>query len=115
MPHIPGLLHPPLGQAGIGDDLEPPLACAAKVENSSFRCFRPHEGHSISGISAGRRTSFSNFVPQSWQLYSKMGMVFYSIIRAQIRSMMPRTSEAWPLKLFTRMENATQSPPGRAT
>lgn len=39
MPHMPGLLQRPLGQTGISADLEPPPACAAKVECSCARCF----------------------------------------------------------------------------
>jgi hypothetical protein len=70
MPHIPGLLHAPLGHVGPSADFELPLAWAAKVECSWLKCFCPHEGHSISGTSEARRTSFSNLVPQSWQLYS---------------------------------------------
>jgi hypothetical protein len=72
MPHMPGLLHRPLGQDGISMDfemdLEPP-AWAAKVEYSCCKCFSPQEGHSISGTS-DVRTSFSNFVPQSSHRYS---------------------------------------------
>jgi hypothetical protein len=69
MPHMPGLLHLPLGQAGTSADFEP-AAWAANVECSCRKCFCPHEGHSIAGTSDVRRTSFSNFVPQSSQLYS---------------------------------------------
>jgi len=36
----------PLGQTGISADLEPPPACAAKVECSCARCFCPQDGHS---------------------------------------------------------------------
>jgi len=70
MPHMPGLLHAPLGQEGIPADLEAPLECAAKVECSCCKCLLPQDGHSISGTSDVRRTSFSNLVPQSWQRYS---------------------------------------------
>jgi hypothetical protein len=69
MPHIPGLLHLPLGQTGSGD-FAPELAWAANVECSCRKCFCPHDGHSISGTSDVRRTSFSNLFPQSSQLYS---------------------------------------------
>jgi hypothetical protein len=37
---MPGLLHwPPLGHEGISAGFEAPLACAAKVEYSCFKCF----------------------------------------------------------------------------
>jgi hypothetical protein len=62
---MPGLLHLPLGHDGISADFGEPFACAAKVESSCCKWRWPHEGHSISGTSAWRRTSFSNFVPQS--------------------------------------------------
>src|SRR5215475_12745041 len=70
IPHMPGLLHRPLGQAGTSALFDPPLTCAAKVESSWVRCFSPHEGHSSASASAERRTSFSNLVPQSSQRYS---------------------------------------------
>jgi hypothetical protein len=70
MPHMPGLLHCPPGQLGASADFGDPLACAAKVENSCCKCFCPQDGHCVAGASADRRTSFSNFVPQSWQRYS---------------------------------------------
>jgi hypothetical protein len=69
MPHMPGLLQRPLGHTGPSACLGPAL-CAANVENSWLRCFSPHEGHSTPVSVAVLRTSFSNFVPQSWHLYS---------------------------------------------
>jgi hypothetical protein len=71
------LLHRPLGQAGISADFEPLLACAAKVECSCCKCFWPQEGHSCSPASEERRTSFSNFAPQSSQRYSYIGIDFH--------------------------------------
>jgi hypothetical protein len=65
-PQNPGLLHMPLGQTGASlDRAAGPLACAEKVENSWVRCFSPHEGQFTSAVSEERRSSFSNFVPQS--------------------------------------------------
>jgi hypothetical protein len=69
MPHMPGLPQRPLGHTGASDCLGP-AACAAKVENSWLRCFWPQEGHSTPASPEVLRTSFSNFVPQSWHLYS---------------------------------------------
>jgi len=67
---MPGLLHRPLGHTGISAAFDPPLACAAKVESSCVRWLSPQEGHAISGTSVARRTSLSNFDPQSLQRYS---------------------------------------------
>jgi hypothetical protein len=70
MPHMPGLLHRPLGQLGISADLGEPLACAANVESSWVKCFSPQDGQASSSTSLVRRISFSNFDPQSAQRYS---------------------------------------------
>lgn len=48
------------------------LAWAEKVDNCWVRCWPAHFGHSTSSVP--RRTSFSNFVPQESQAYSKIGM-----------------------------------------
>jgi hypothetical protein len=69
MPHMPGLLQRPLGQTGPSACFGP-AAWAANVENSWLRCCWPHDGHSTPASSGVLRTSFSNFVPQSWHLYS---------------------------------------------
>ena len=66
----PGLLHLPLGHDGISAFGAIRWHGRQRCESSCCRCFSPHEGHSISGTSELRRTSFSNLVPQSWQLYS---------------------------------------------
>src|ERR1039458_6507643 len=87
---MPGLPHiPPLGHLGISAGFEPLETCAANVECSCVRCFWPQEGHSTPGASPARRTNFSNFVPQSAQRYSKIGILAYSIIREQMPSMTP--------------------------
>ena len=70
MPHMPGVRHIPPGHIGASAAFGAPFACAANVENSCFRWFFPHDGHSSSATSVLRRTSFSNFVPQSSHLYS---------------------------------------------
>ena len=51
-----------------------PAACAAKVEYSCFKWSCPQEGHATPFDSALRRTSFSKRVPQSSQVYSKIGI-----------------------------------------
>ena len=48
--------------------------CAAKDENCCSRWLWPQEGHSTSSA-PGRRTSFSNLVPQSSHRYSKIGIM----------------------------------------
>jgi predicted nuclease of predicted toxin-antitoxin system len=70
MPHMPGLLHRPLGQEGISALFDAPFARAEKVESSCCRCFWPQDGHSRESASAERRTNFSNLFPQSAQRYS---------------------------------------------
>src|SRR5579871_2655269 len=50
-----------------------PLPGAAKVESCCSRWLCPQEGHRTSS-EAGRRTSFSNLVPQSSHKYSKIGI-----------------------------------------
>src|SRR5690242_9001970 len=60
-----------------GASFFPLLAWAANVEYSCFRWSCPQEGHSTPFDSALRRTSFSNRVPQSSQVYSKIGILFF--------------------------------------
>jgi len=68
IPQTPGLLHIPLGQTGASEREDvPPFACAENVEYCWLTCFCPQEGQFTSAVSAGRRTSFSNFVLQSSQ------------------------------------------------
>ncbi len=66
--------HIPLPQAAGSDSFALPV-WAAKVEYCAVRCLCPHEGHSTASASTLRRTNFSNFVPQSSQEYSKIGML----------------------------------------
>src|SRR5207245_2161754 len=47
------------------------------------RCFWPQDGQSSSLASAERRSSFSNLVPQSSHLYSKIGIDVYPHIVGQ--------------------------------
>ncbi len=53
------------------------LAAAARAENVEYSvvkwCF-PQAGHSMLSVSAARRTSLSNFFPQSSHEYSKIGI-----------------------------------------
>jgi hypothetical protein len=65
---MPGLLHRPLGHAGISELFDPPFACAAKVDSSCVKWRWPQDGHS--GASDEARINFSNLVPQSSHLYS---------------------------------------------
>lgn len=78
MPHIPlwhmPPPHMPMPQSAAGSDCLPAADRAAKVEYCVVRCASPHEGQRNSAASALRRTSFSNFVPQSSQAYSKIGI-----------------------------------------
>ena len=83
-----------------------PLARAAKVEYSWCRWSCPQDGHS-SPLAAPFRTSFSNLVPQSSHLYSKIGIAHSTSAKA-ILSTQARTSAAGAAKLFTRMENASR-------
>jgi len=80
MPHMPpwqkSLPHIPLPQPAAGSDwLLPAPDRAAKVEYSVVKWSWPHEGQRTASASALRRTSFSNFVPQSSQEYSKIGIL----------------------------------------
>ena len=68
IPHMPGLLHLPLGQTGMSALFDEPLACAANVECSCVRWRCPHDGQT--GSSELARINFSNLVPQSSHLYS---------------------------------------------
>jgi hypothetical protein len=80
MPHMPpwhmSLPHMPAPQSSTdGEALFAAPECAANVEYSVVRWSCPHDGQRTASASALRRTSFSNFVPQSSQEYSKMGML----------------------------------------
>ena len=67
-PQAPGVGHgPPLGHMGASDGLLLAPLGAAKTESCKLRRLRPQEGQASSPASAARRTSFSNFVPQSSQ------------------------------------------------
>ena len=72
IPHMPGFPQgrPDPGHIGASAFEDPPFACAAKVDSSCVKCFWPQDGHSISGTSDVRRTSFSKRDPQSSHLYS---------------------------------------------
>jgi|GEM_PF-3166371 len=82
MPHMPlwhmSAPHMPLPHPS--NDSEDALALpvpdlAAKVEYWVVKCSSPQDGHRIALASVLRRTNFSNFVPQSSQAYSKIGML----------------------------------------
>jgi hypothetical protein len=49
-----------------------PFARAEKTDSSLATRLVPQEGQAIS--SPSRRTSFSNLLPQSWHVYSKIGI-----------------------------------------
>jgi hypothetical protein len=68
-PHIPA----PQSATFAGAPAD--LACAAKVEYCVVKCSWPHDGQRTSFASFVRLKSFSNFVPQSSQEYSKIGML----------------------------------------
>ena len=72
-PHIPSP-HAPEPQSIAGAALFELPERAAKVEYCAVRWSCPQEGHRTASASALRRTSFSNFVPQSSQQYSKIGI-----------------------------------------
>jgi hypothetical protein len=64
---MPGLEHIPPGHDGISErDEVDPLAWAENVEYCWVTRSRPQDGQFTSAASAARRTSFSNFVLQSW-------------------------------------------------
>src|SRR5580700_978085 len=67
-PHRSGVWHIPPGQAGNSELFALPFECAAKVESAVVKCDCPQLGQAVA--SPLRRTSFSNFVPQSSQTYS---------------------------------------------
>jgi hypothetical protein len=73
--------HPPPISAAEALAAEPLFARAANVEKRISRCcssFTPQVGHDT--LSSARRTSFSKSVPQSWQWYSKIGMVLDALL-----------------------------------
>jgi len=67
-----GVRHIPPGQAGKLELFDFPLEWAAKVESAAARFDCPQPGQAIA--SPLWRTSFSNFVPQSSQTYSNIGI-----------------------------------------
>jgi hypothetical protein len=79
MPHMPVPQKPdpqapaPQPSAGAAEFAEE--ARAEKVEYSVVRWCWPQAGQATVSASTERRTSFSNFVPQSSQEYSKIGMI----------------------------------------
>ena len=72
-PHGP-VSHMPFPHPAAGADFAPLSARAANVEYSFVTLACPQEGQSTAPFSVLRRTSFSNFVPQSSQVYSKIGI-----------------------------------------
>jgi hypothetical protein len=75
MPHMPFWhMPPPQPPEGCALLLALLFAWAANVEYSVVRRSVPQEGQWMASASALRRTSFSNLVPQSSHLYSKIGM-----------------------------------------
>ena len=82
---------------GRGAGVEAALAWAAKVESSFSSRFSPQEGHVSDSMSESRRMSFSKREPQSWQRYSKIGILYLVVllrISNAIVSTALRTSEA---------------------
>lgn len=62
----------PPGHDGNSEAFAFPFEWAAKVESVVATCESPQLGQAAAGVS--RRTSFSNFVPQCSQTYSKIGI-----------------------------------------
>jgi hypothetical protein len=67
-----GVWHIPPAQPGSSEVFALPLECALNVDSAVVKCDCPQLGQAIP-LSL-RRTSFSNLVPQSSQIYSKMGI-----------------------------------------
>src|SRR5579875_663956 len=78
MPHMPPWHMPephiPFPHSESDSDLAADAECAANLEYCVVRWFCPQEGQRIAFASAVRRTSCSNFVPQSSHEYSKIGI-----------------------------------------
>jgi len=67
------------------------------------KCFSPQEGQLIPSLSAVRRTSFSNLVPQSSQEYSYIGMLLrYKIVGREYLAFAPNSlpPDAGPISSF---------------